>query len=60
MSLVDAFHIPEFALQSAIGRYDGKVYETMMDWASKEPLNGITLDVDPNSDILFRNEKAKL
>ncbi|CAB4403123.1 unnamed protein product [Rhizophagus irregularis] len=38
--------------------FDGKVYETMIDWASKEPLNGITLDVNPNR---FRNEnKVKL
>jgi acyl-CoA oxidase len=61
VSLVDAFYIPEFSLQSALGRYDGKVYETMIEWASKEPLNGITLDVNPNSEVLFRNEsKAKL
>ncbi|EXX76685.1 uncharacterized protein OCT59_024117 [Rhizophagus irregularis] len=61
VSLVDAFNIPEFVLQSALGRYDGKVYETMIDWASKEPLNGITLDVNPNSEVLFRNKnKAKL
>ncbi|CAG8443810.1 8214_t:CDS:2 [Funneliformis mosseae] len=65
VGLVDAFLIPDFLLQSAIGRYDGKVYETMIDWASKEPLNGITLDVNPDSDVLIRNEtdnktKAKL
>jgi acyl-CoA oxidase len=58
VSLVDAFLIPDFLLRSALGRYDGMVYETMIDWASKEPLNGITLDVNPNSDTLFR--KAKL
>ncbi|CAI2166855.1 3243_t:CDS:2 [Funneliformis geosporum] len=58
VGLVDAFLIPDFLLLSAIGRYDGKVYETMIDWASKEPLNGITLNVNPDSDVLFRNEKS--
>lgn len=36
--------------------FDGKVYETMIDWASKEPLNGITLNVNPNR---IRNETLK-
>ncbi|CAI2172948.1 9687_t:CDS:2 [Funneliformis geosporum] len=59
VNLVDAFYVPEFMLQSALGRYDGKVYETMFDWASKEPLNEITLDINPNSEVLFRNKNGK-
>ncbi|RIA90727.1 acyl-CoA dehydrogenase/oxidase [Glomus cerebriforme] len=58
VSLVDAFLIPDSLLCSALGRYDGKVYETMIDWASKEPLNGMTLDFNPNNDTFIR--KAKL
>ncbi|RIB24523.1 acyl-CoA dehydrogenase/oxidase [Gigaspora rosea] len=61
VALVDAFYLPDYLLNSALGRYDGKVYETMIEWASKEPLNGITLDVNPYSDKLFRNDvKAKI
>ncbi|CAG8803827.1 8367_t:CDS:1, partial [Racocetra fulgida] len=41
--------------------YDGKVYETMIDWASKEPLNAITFDSNPYSEDLFKNNvKAKI
>ncbi|POG62924.1 uncharacterized protein OCT59_028044 [Rhizophagus irregularis] len=59
VSLVDAFLIPDALLSSALGRYDGKVYETMIDWASKEPLNGIILNIDPNNNNTIL-EKAKL
>ncbi|GBC06010.1 hypothetical protein RclHR1_06560001 [Rhizophagus clarus] len=59
VSLVDAFLIPDSLLSSALGRYDGKIYETMIDWATKEPLNGITLNVNLDSnDKIF--ERAKL
>jgi acyl-CoA oxidase len=59
VSLVDAFLIPDALLSSALGRYDGKVYETMIDWASKEPLNGIKLNINRNSNDTII-EKAKL
>lgn len=40
--LVDAFAIPDFSLNSALGRYDGNAYGTMLKWAQeKEPLNQI-------------------
>ncbi|TPX31643.1 acyl-CoA oxidase [Synchytrium microbalum] len=39
VALVDAWNYSDFALHSALGRYDGRVYETMVEWASKEPLN---------------------
>ncbi|CAG8665246.1 16109_t:CDS:2, partial [Dentiscutata heterogama] len=61
VALVDAFNLPDYLLNSALGRYDGKVYETMIEWASKEPLNGVTPDINPYSEILFRNDvKAKI
>lgn len=59
VNLVDAFLIPDNLLSSALGRYDGKVYETMIDWASKEPLNGIILNINPNSNDTILG-KAKL
>lgn len=60
VSLVDAFHLPDFYLNSALGRYDGKVYETMCEWAEREPLNQVTLDVNIESDVLFREEDLTL
>lgn len=42
VSLVDAFSIPDFSLNSALGRYDGNAYGTMLQWAQqKEPLNHV-------------------
>jgi len=35
IGLVDAFDYPDNTLQSALGRYDGNVYETLMDWVRK-------------------------
>ncbi|CAG8786098.1 20822_t:CDS:2, partial [Gigaspora rosea] len=31
-------------------------WEGMTKWASKEPFNGVTLDINPYREILFRNE----
>ncbi|KAI8342207.1 acyl-CoA dehydrogenase/oxidase C-terminal [Choanephora cucurbitarum] len=45
VSLVDAFALPDYFLHSALGRYDGKVYEAMTEMAEREPLNH-TLVVD--------------
>ncbi|KAI7865503.1 acyl-CoA dehydrogenase/oxidase C-terminal [Spinellus fusiger] len=45
VALVDAFAMPDYFLHSALGRYDGAVYETMTKMAEKEPLNH-TLVVD--------------
>lgn len=39
VSLVDAFALPDYFLHSALGRYDGKVYESMTEMAEREPLN---------------------
>eukprot|EP00007_Cunea_sp_BSH-02190019_P008079 CAMPEP_0174230326 /NCGR_PEP_ID=MMETSP0417-20130205/1096_1 /TAXON_ID=242541 /ORGANISM="Mayorella sp, Strain BSH-02190019" /LENGTH=650 /DNA_ID=CAMNT_0015307983 /DNA_START=50 /DNA_END=1999 /DNA_ORIENTATION=- len=37
--LVDAMNFTDRELGSALGRYDGRVYETMLEWAHEEPLN---------------------
>lgn len=39
VSLVDAFAIPDRVLHSALGRYDGNVYEALYDFAKNNPLN---------------------
>lgn len=39
--LVDSFDIPDSVLKSAIGRYDGNVYEALFDSAQKSILNQI-------------------
>jgi acyl-CoA oxidase len=45
VKLVDSFSIPDYLLDSALGRYDGKVYETLFDLAHrKNPLNKETFN----------------
>jgi acyl-CoA oxidase len=45
VSLVDAWSIPEYLLDSALGRYDGKVYEDLFDRAHRlNPLNKETFN----------------
>jgi len=39
VALVDAWDIPDRVLNSAIGRYDGNVYEALYDSVKKNPLN---------------------
>ncbi|CAG8616626.1 5199_t:CDS:2 [Paraglomus occultum] len=58
VALVDSFRFSDYTLQSALGRYDGKVYETLCEWASREPLNSVTVDVNLGSDTLFREERV--
>jgi acyl-CoA oxidase len=45
VGLVDAFALPDYYLHSALGHYDGRVYEAMTQMAEREPLNH-TLVVD--------------
>lgn len=37
--LVDAFDLPDFLLDSALGRYDGRVYEAVLEKVDENPLN---------------------
>ncbi|KAI9369542.1 acyl-CoA dehydrogenase/oxidase C-terminal [Aspergillus egyptiacus] len=47
VSLVDAWKIPDYLLDSALGRYDGRVYEDLFNRAHRlNPLNRVT--VNPN------------
>jgi len=39
VAIVDAFNFPDWSLNSALGRYDGKVYEALYESTTKEPLN---------------------
>jgi acyl-CoA oxidase len=55
VKLVDAWSIPDFLLNSALGRYDGKVYEELFDMAHRRnPLNRVTFN--PN----WRSEEIVL
>lgn len=55
VKLVDAWSIPDFLLDSALGRYDGKVYEELFDMAHRRnPLNRTTFN--PN----WRSEEIVL
>jgi len=67
--LVDGWALPDYLLNSALGRYDGNVYPALVDFASREPsesltvlildaanmltVNGITYDVKVDTDNLF-------
>ena len=39
VALVDAFDLTDRYLASALGRYDGRVYEHLYEWAKSSPLN---------------------
>lgn len=64
VALVDAWAFPDWQLDSALGRYDGKVYEDMFRRASElNPLNEVTVDPYPSSEVIFKstgNLKSKL
>ncbi|KAF2736446.1 acyl-CoA oxidase [Polyplosphaeria fusca] len=51
VKLVDAWSIPDWLLDSALGRSDGRVYEDLFDRAHRRnPLNGVTFNVDWRSE----------
>lgn len=51
VKLVDAWAVPDWLLDSALGRYDGKVYEELFERAHrKNPLNRTTFNVDWRSE----------
>jgi len=39
VGLVDAFNFSDAELTSALGRYDGNVYEALYDWTKLDPMN---------------------
>lgn len=56
VALVDSFKFPDFYLQSSLGRYDGKVYEDMIDRAAREPANAEVINPDYRSAELIKGE----
>ncbi|KAF2221448.1 acyl-CoA dehydrogenase/oxidase C-terminal [Elsinoe ampelina] len=47
VNLVDAWSIPDYLLDSALGRYDGRVYEDLFHRAHRlNPLNDVTVNPD--------------
>jgi acyl-CoA oxidase len=56
VALVDAFKFPDYLLNSSLGRYDGKVYEDMAQRAGREPINGLTMNIDIRSPEIVRGE----
>ncbi len=61
MRLVDAWNFPDWQLDSSLGRKDGKVYEDLFYRASElNPLNKITLDPYPDSDVLVKKDERNI
>jgi len=57
VNLVDAWSIPDFLLDSALGRYDGKVYEDLFNRAHRlNPLNEIVFNSDYRSEEIVKGK----
>jgi acyl-CoA oxidase len=55
--LVDAWKIPDYLLDSALGRYDGKVYEDLFNRAHRlNPLNKITFNPNYKDEEIVMGE----
>ena len=55
--LVDAWSIPDYVLDSALGRFDGDVYPTLFRMAHEEnPLNKVTFNSDYRSEEVIKGE----
>jgi acyl-CoA oxidase len=55
LRLVDSWAMPDYLLDSALGRTDGKVYEDLWDRSHRRnPLNKITFNVDWESDEIVK------
>ena len=60
ISLVDAWAIPDWQLDSSLGRSDGKVYEDLFRRASQEnPVNDLVFDPYPWNEALLKNQPPK-
>ncbi|GES63986.1 acyl-CoA oxidase [Aspergillus terreus] len=59
--LVDAWKIPDWKLDSSLGRYDGEVYPDLFRRASMNPVNDLVFDPYPWNDAVLKNgPKSKL
>ena len=60
VSLVDSWKVPDFLLDSALGRYDGKVYEDLYNRAHRlNPLNEMTFNPYHTSDEIVMGEGSE-
>ncbi|KAE8209599.1 hypothetical protein CF327_g6434 [Tilletia walkeri] len=59
VALVDSFALPDYLLNSVLGRSDGKVYESLFDFALREPLNAVKWNVDMDDLETLDIEKAE-
>ena len=61
--LVDAWKIPDYLLDSALGRFDGRVYEDLFERAHRQnPLNELTFNPDYRTDeiVLGSGDQGKI
>lgn len=49
VQITDAFGFSDFELGSALGRYDGRVYETLWEEVKKDPVN---VEIGLREDVL--------
>ncbi|KAL5359100.1 acyl-CoA oxidase [Aspergillus floccosus] len=58
VKLVDSWAIPDYLLDSALGRYDGRVYEDLFHRAHRlNPLNRYTFNPDYRNDEIVKGSK---
>ncbi|BEI86750.1 hypothetical protein CcaverHIS002_0700960 [Cutaneotrichosporon cavernicola] len=58
VNLMDGWAFSDMVLNSSLGRYDGNVYEDVFKRAAANPVNTLTFDVDPDSDVIVRRRQA--
>ncbi|PYI09777.1 acyl-CoA oxidase [Aspergillus sclerotiicarbonarius CBS 121057] len=59
--LVDSWQIPDWQLDSSLGKYDGDVYPDLFRRASQNPVNDLVFDPYPwNAAVLKNGPKSKL
>lgn len=54
VGIVDSFDIPDMVLGSALGAYDGNVYERLFEEAKKSPLNQVSWQNHNSTIILMK------
>ncbi|KAI9044347.1 acyl-CoA oxidase [Aspergillus affinis] len=57
--LVDAWKIPDWQLDSSLGRYDGEVYPDLFRRASQNPVNDLVFDPYPWNEAVLKNAPPK-
>lgn len=60
MPLVDAFDFTDKSLNSALGSYDGHVYQRLYEWAQKSPTNQVGMNYSWATSTAARAETAFL